>query len=73
MDQVLAAIAAMSGSAFDPAVALCTRPEVPEAMAMTTARVPLPLEVSPGNGAVTRPAGHSRRPQLTLDRPRLDP
>ena len=33
MDQVLAAIAALSGSAFDPAVAeLCSRPAVQEAM-----------------------------------------
>jgi putative two-component system response regulator len=61
MDQVLAAIAAMSGSAFDPAVAeLCSRPEVQEAMVMTTRPLPSPLEVSPGTGAVTSPPRDSR-------------
>jgi putative two-component system response regulator len=58
MDQVLAAIAAMSGSAFDPAVAeLCSRPEVQAAMVVTASPVPSPLE---STAALTRAAGPSR-------------
>jgi putative two-component system response regulator len=57
MDQVLAAIAAMSGTAFDPVVAkLCARPEVQEAMLVTICAFP-PADVSPEGGAVTRPVG----------------
>jgi putative two-component system response regulator len=59
--QVLAAIAAMSGSAFDPAVAeLCGRPEVQESMVVSS-RALAPVHVSPGSGAVTRATGYSRR------------
>ena len=48
MDQVLAAIAAMSGSAFDPAVAqLCSRTEVQEAMVVTSRPVPSPHLTQP--------------------------
>jgi putative two-component system response regulator len=58
MDQVLAAIAVMSGSAFDPAVAeLCSRTEVQEAMVVTIR--PLPSSLDPV-AAVTRAAGYSR-------------
>jgi putative two-component system response regulator len=60
MDQVLAAIAAMSGSAFDPAVAeLCSRPEVQESMVLSS-RALAPVDVSPGSGAVTRQAEYFR-------------
>jgi putative two-component system response regulator len=60
MDQVLAAIAAMSGSAFDPAVAeLCSRPDVQESMVVNS-RALAPVDVTPGSGAVTRPAGYFR-------------
>jgi putative two-component system response regulator len=59
-DQVLAAIAAMSGSAFDPAVAgLCSRPEVQESMVVNSRALP-PVDASPGSAAATRPAGYSR-------------
>jgi len=59
-DQVLAAIAAMSGSAFDPAVAeLCSRPEVQESMVVSS-RAPALLDVSLGVEALTRPASYSR-------------
>jgi len=48
MDQVLAAIAAMSGRAFDPAVAeLCGRPEVQEAMVVTSCPAPSPRLTEP--------------------------
>jgi putative two-component system response regulator len=64
-EQVLAAIAAMSGSAFDPAVAeLCSQPEVQEAMVVTSG-APAPLDVSLGVEALTRPASYARN--------RLDP
>jgi putative two-component system response regulator len=47
-DQVLAAIAAMSGSAFDPAVAaLCGRPEVQKAMVATSCPAPSPRWTEP--------------------------
>jgi hypothetical protein len=60
MDQVLAAIAAMSGSAFDPAVAeLCSRPEVQDSMVVSSHALP-PVDVPPSSAAVTRPAGYSR-------------
>jgi putative two-component system response regulator len=59
-DQVLAAIAAMSGSAFDPAVAeLCNRPEVRESMVVSSSAL-APLDVSLGVEALTRPASYSR-------------
>ena len=68
MDQVLAAIAAMSGSAFDPHVAeLCTRPEVQEAMLVTIRAFP-PANVSPAGGAIGRAAGYP--PSLTERRGR---
>jgi putative two-component system response regulator len=58
--QVLAAIAAMSGNAFDPAVAdLCSRPEVQESMVVSS-RALAPVDVSLGSRAVTRPTGYSR-------------
>ena len=48
MDQVLGAIAAMSGSAFDPAVArLCGRLEVQKAMVMTSCPAPSPRLTEP--------------------------
>ena len=57
MDQVLAAIAAMSGNAFDPEVArLCSRPEVQQAMVVTTRPVPSPFDPV---AAVSRAAGYS--------------
>jgi putative two-component system response regulator len=60
MDEVFAAIAAMSGSAFDPAVAeLCSRPEVQESM-IVSRRALAPVDISPGSGDVTRPTGYSR-------------
>jgi putative two-component system response regulator len=63
MDQVLAAIAAMSGGAFDPDVAgLCARPEVQEAMLATIRAFP-PADVSPTAGALARAAGFP--PSLT--------
>ena len=70
--QVLAAIAAMSGSAFDPAVAdLCSRPEVQESMVVRS-RAHAPVYVSPGSGAVTRAVGYSRsRPEPRVRRRRL--
>jgi putative two-component system response regulator len=70
MDQVLTAIAAMSGSAFDPAVAeLCSRPEVQEAMVVTTRPVPSPLDPLT---AVSRPAGYARtRSERLVRRGRL--
>jgi len=70
--QVLAAIAAMSGSAFDPAVAdLCSRPEVQESMVVRS-RAHAPVHVSPGSGAVTRAVGYSRsRPEPRVRRRRL--
>jgi hypothetical protein len=70
MDQVLAAIAAMSGSAFDPAVAeLCSRPEVQEAMVLTTRSLPSPLDRT---AAVSRAAGYSRaRSERRVRRGRL--
>ena len=59
MDQVFAAIAAMSGSAFDPAVAeLCSRPEVQASMVVNS-RALAPVDASPGSAAATRPAGYS--------------
>jgi putative two-component system response regulator len=59
-DQVLAAIAAMSGSAFDPAVAgLCSRPEVQASMVVNSRALP-PVDASPGSAAATRPVGYSR-------------
>ena len=59
-DQVLAAIAAMSGSVFDPAVAeLCSRPGVQESMVVSSG-VPAPLDVSLDVEALTRPASYSR-------------
>jgi response regulator RpfG family c-di-GMP phosphodiesterase len=59
-DQALAAIAAMSGSAFDPAVAeLCGRPEVQESMVVNS-RALAPVDASPASAAVTRPVGYSR-------------
>jgi putative two-component system response regulator len=59
-EQVLAAIAAMSGSAFDPAVAeLCSRPGVQESMVVSI-RAPALLDVSLGVEALTRPASYSR-------------
>jgi putative two-component system response regulator len=72
MDQVLAAIAAMSGSAFDPAVAeLCSRPEVQESMVVSSHALP-PVDVLPGSAAVTRPAGYSRnRSEHRIRRRRL--
>ncbi|HWN19181.1 MAG TPA: HD domain-containing phosphohydrolase [Gemmatimonadales bacterium] len=58
MNQVLAAIAAMSGSAFDPLVAeLCARREVQEAMLVAIRAFP-PADVSPAGGAVTRAGGY---------------
>jgi putative two-component system response regulator len=70
MDQVLAAIAAMSGSAFDPAVAeLCSRPEVREAMVVTTCPLAAPLDPTV---AVSRAAGYSRtRSERRVRRGRL--
>jgi putative two-component system response regulator len=60
MDRVFAAIAAMSGSAFDPAVAeLCMRPEVQESMIVSSHAL-APVDLSPGSGDVTRPTGYSR-------------
>jgi len=57
INQVLAAIAAMSGRAFDPAVAaLCSRPEVQEAMLLTIHAFP-PSHPSAAAGAITRAAG----------------
>jgi putative two-component system response regulator len=56
VEQVLAAIAAMSGSAFEPVVAeLCAGAEVQEAMLVTIRAFP-PAEVSPAGGPVTRAA-----------------
>jgi HD-GYP domain-containing protein (c-di-GMP phosphodiesterase class II) len=58
--QVRAAIAAMSGSAFDPAVAeLCSRPEVQESMVLSSG-VRAPLDVSPAGDALARPPSYSR-------------
>ncbi len=58
MDQVFAAIAAMSGSAFDPVVAeLCARPEVQEAMLVTIRAFP-PAHMSLAGGAVSRAVGY---------------
>jgi putative two-component system response regulator len=70
MDEVFAAIAAMSGSAFDPAVAeLCGRPEVQESM-IVSSRALAPVDVSPGSGGVTRPTGYSRnRSERRVRRP----
>ena len=70
MDQVLTAIAAMSGSAFDPAVAeLCSRPKVQEAMVVTTRPVPSPLDPV---AAASRPAGYARtRSERLVRRGRL--
>jgi putative two-component system response regulator len=70
IDQVLAAIAVMSGSAFDPAVAeLCGRPEVQEAMVVTTRPLPTPLDPA---AAVSRAAGYSRtRSERRVRRERL--
>jgi len=70
-DQVLAAIAAMSGSAFDPAVAeLCSRPEVQESMVVSS-RALAPVDVSRGSG-VTRPARYFRnRSERRVRRRRL--
>lgn len=57
MDQVLAAIAAMSGAAFDPAVAgLCSRLEVQEAMVVTIRAFSSP-DASLAGGSVTRAVG----------------
>jgi putative two-component system response regulator len=57
MDQVLAAIAAMSGTAFDPAVAWqCSRLEMQEAMVVTIRAFP-PPEIAAGGGIVTRASG----------------
>ena len=57
MDQVLAAIAAMSGTAFDPHVAeLCALPQMQEAMLVTIRAFP-PANVSLAGGAVGRAAG----------------
>jgi hypothetical protein len=69
-DQALAAIAAMSGSAFDPAVAeLCSRPEVQEAMVVTTCPLAAPLDPTV---AVSRAAGYSRtRSERRVRRGRL--
>jgi putative two-component system response regulator len=71
MNQVLAAIAAMSGSAFDPAVAvLCSRPEVQEAMVVTTRPLLSPPDPT---AAVSRAAGYSRtRSEPRVGRGRLD-
>jgi HD-GYP domain-containing protein (c-di-GMP phosphodiesterase class II) len=56
MDQVLAAIARMSGRAFDPSVAaICGEPVVQEAMMLTIHPLP-PPEGSAGTGAITRAA-----------------
>ncbi|MBA3760324.1 MAG: response regulator [Gemmatimonadales bacterium] len=56
--QVLAAIAAMSGTAFDPVVAdLCTRPEVQEAMLVTT-RAFSSADASSPEGVVIRAASY---------------
>ncbi|MDQ3207843.1 MAG: response regulator [Gemmatimonadota bacterium] len=56
--QVLAAIAAMSGTAFDPVVAdLCTRPEVQEAMLLTT-RAFSSADASSPEGVVIRAASY---------------
>ena len=70
MDQVLAAIAAMSGNAFDPEVArLCSRPEVQEAMVVTIRPVPSPFDPV---AAVSRAAGYSRtRSERLVRRGRL--
>jgi putative two-component system response regulator len=58
VDQVLAAIAAMSGGAFDPAVAgLCGRPEVQAAMIVATRSLASPADPT---AAITRSARHSR-------------
>jgi HD-GYP domain-containing protein (c-di-GMP phosphodiesterase class II) len=55
MDQVFAAIAAKSGSAFDPAVAeLCSQPEVQESMIVSSRALAL-VDVSPGSGSLTGP------------------
>jgi putative two-component system response regulator len=71
MVQVLAAIAAMSGTAFDPAVAeLCGRPEVQEAMVVTIHAFP-PPNVSPGSGALARAAGYRDRSERPVRRRRL--
>jgi putative two-component system response regulator len=71
MVQVLAAIAAMSGTAFDPAVAeLCGRPEVQEAMVVTIHAFP-PPNVSPGSGALARAAGYRDRSERAVRRRRL--
>jgi putative two-component system response regulator len=71
MDQVLAAIAAMSGSAFDPAVAeLCGRLEVQEAMVVTIGAFHS-RDVSPGSPTLTRAAGYVRdRPERRVRRTR---
>ena len=70
VDQVLAAIAAMSGSAFDPVVAeLCSRPEVQEAMVVTTRPLSSPLDPVAG---VARATGYSRtRSERRVRRGRL--
>lgn len=71
MVQVLAAIAAMSGTAFDPAVAeLCSRPQVQEAMVVTIHAFP-PPNVSPGSGALARAAGYGDRSERPVRRRRL--
>jgi putative two-component system response regulator len=76
MDQVLAAIAAMSGSAFDPAVAeLCGRPGVQEAMIAATRPLFSPADPL---GTVTRSTGYSRsrserRQGRRVKRPEIQP
>jgi response regulator RpfG family c-di-GMP phosphodiesterase len=69
-DQVLAAIAAMNGSAFDPAVAeLCSRPEVQKAMVVTIHPLPSPRDPT---AAVSRAIGYSRtRSERRVRRGRL--